>query len=87
MRFTTESGSVYEIREVNGLHREVRRVNDGFGKRADGEWVRLLQHSPVEVGVNVILEMVSLSPYGPDDSGNRDGGPTVRRTAPVVEVG
>lgn len=86
MRFTTETGSVYEIRDVNGLHREVRRVNHGMGKRADGEWVRLISHTAIEPGVPVTLEMASLSPYGPDDAGHYAGGPTVRRTSPVTHI-
>lgn len=82
IRFTTYSGSTYEIR--NG---EVRRLNEGYGKRADGEWVMLLNAPVIEVGQSAILVLDSLSPYGPDDYGTPPEEAdiyTTRVTSPVT---
>ena len=81
MRFTTESGSTYEI---NGSM--VRRVNPGYEKRADGEWKELLNEPEIVLGGHVLLVMESLADYGPDDYVSGGGGPTVRRTSRVTEV-
>lgn len=86
--FETESGSHYEIRRTSG-HSEIRRFNAGYRKRADAEWVRLLGHGPLIVGVPAALNMASLAAYGPDDSGLPDGDAgymTVRVTSPVTRV-
>lgn len=79
---TTESGARYEIdgdmiRRVEG--------SDGNRKRADGEWVRLLQPLPEYlVGFRAILALESLSHLGPDDYGAEGGMMTTRTTTPVV---
>lgn len=68
MRFTTVSGSEYEI--VNHPSGSVvRRLNTKYGKRADGEWIRLFNSPVIEVGEVAILTMHSLSEYGYDDIG------------------
>lgn len=67
MKFTTVSGSEYEIKD--GF---VRRINPLAGKRADGEWVKLIQEPVIEVGESAILRTESLRKYGPDDYGTPD---------------
>jgi len=90
MRFRTESGSTYEIRD--GLDEDqktvtvVRRLNPEYTKRADGEWKILLNDPHVEKGFRAVLVMESLSGYGADDHGQEGGGPTVRTTSIVTEV-
>lgn len=84
IRFETESGSVYEIRRTPWDYSEVRRVNTGAEKRADGEWVRLISFSTLEVGYPLLLEMENLGKYGPDDEGNRHGSFVTHRTTTVV---
>lgn len=82
MKFLTESGSMYEI---DGDH--VRRVNEGYGKRADGEWIRLLEEPVVWEGYPARLVMESLSSYGPDDYDNTEpSNMTVRTTTPVERI-
>jgi len=81
MRVMTESGSEYDF-EANRM----RRVNHGDVKRADGEWVKILSHSPVEVGSPIFFVLEPLGKYGPDDHGNENGGVTTRITTPVVAV-
>lgn len=88
MRFRTESGSVYEIAELDGVQ-HVRRLNADYTKRADETWVRLYNRSEVSVGCSVLLVMESLSLLGPDDYGNPEGNPssvTTRITTPVEEL-
>lgn len=79
--FTTISGSKYEIKD--GL---VRRVNPGHTKRADGEWVRLINTPIVEIGEPVLLTMTSLSEYGADDYGTlpEDSSPYTTRVTSLV---
>ena len=81
MIFTTISGSKYEIKD--GL---VRRVNPGYTKRADGEWVRLINTPIVEIGEPVLLTMDSLSEYGADDYGTppEDSSPYTTRVTSLV---
>lgn len=62
MKFSTYSGSEYEIQD--GM---VRRLNSNYGKRADGEWIWLIEEPVVKVGESAILRMKSLSSYGEDD--------------------
>lgn len=85
MRFKTETGSTYEIRGD-----EIRRLNPDYTKRADGEWVRLLNSPKVEVGYRVLLELEPLHEYGEDDSGVDSQGVvpdvTIRTTSRVTEV-
>jgi hypothetical protein len=84
MRFTTATGSTYEI---DGD--KVRRVGaEDNGKRADGEWVQLLNTPEIEVGRSALLILECLSSYGPDDEGNLepDSPVTFRRTSAVVSV-
>jgi hypothetical protein len=85
MIFTTETGSTYEINDDGGVP-YVRRLNSWYEKRADGEWIKLLNTPKVELGGNVTLVLESLSEYGPDDHGTIGGGATVRRTSRVTEV-
>lgn len=81
MKFWTESGSVYEIKEF-----KIRRINDHYQKRADNEWVELLNEPQVELGHRVVLVTESLSRYGSDDYGHDEGGVTWRTTTPVTRV-
>lgn len=81
MIFHTETGSTYEIAES-----KVRRVNAEAAKRADGEWVRLLNDPWVEVGFSVLLVLEPLSGYGPDDYGFEDGLLTTRKTSRVTSI-
>ena len=76
-RFTTESGSVYEIRNTPWDYQEVRRVNPDAPKRADGQWVRLIDVSPLVEGRAVIL--LTASPDGPDSA-------TYRTTTIVTSI-
>lgn len=84
----TSSGAVYEF-----WGKSVRRVSGGDDKRADGDWMKLLnweeftlEHS--FVGVRLMLKLEQLSDLGPDDSGREmgevSGGFTTRVTTPVV---
>lgn len=89
MKFKTKTGSEYEI--VNHPAGDmIRRINASHGKRADGEWVRLYAHSPINVGWGVMLVMQSLTEYGNDDTGfdEEDETPeqTTRVTSAVDEV-
>lgn len=83
MKFLTESGSIYEI---DGDH--IRRINTEARKRADGEWIRLLEEPVVWEGYPVRLVMESLSSHGPDDYGNRDSVEpmTIRTSTPVERI-
>ena len=82
MKFLTESGSIYEI---DGDH--IRRINVGYEKRADGEWIRLLETPKIEVGECAFLVLENLSEYGEDDYGNLvKSEATWRRTSPVDRV-
>lgn len=84
MRFTTYSGSEYEIEGD-----WILRINQTAGKRADGEWVRLVNSPIIEVGQSAVLTMLSLSSYGTDDYETRpeDASPyTTRITSTVMEV-
>lgn len=86
IRFETASGSQYEIRDNP---REMRRVNPGNEKRADGGWVPIHAMFPTspEVGFRVLFVLESLSNLGPDDNGNVEPeGYTYRRTTPVIRV-
>ena len=62
MIFTTYSGSTYEIKDGR-----VRRLNEGYAKRADGEWVNLANDPVVEIGEPVVMILESLASRGPDD--------------------
>lgn len=62
MIFKTVSGSHYEIQDGY-----IRRINPLEEKRADGEWIELIEEPNVVVGERVTLVMKSLAPYGPDD--------------------
>ena len=64
MIFTTYSGSTYEIKDG-----QVRRLNEGYAKRADGEWVTLANDPVVEIGEPVVMILESLASRGPDDYG------------------
>ena len=64
MIFTTYSGSTYEIKDG-----QVRRLNEGYAKRADGEWVALANDPVVEIGEPVVMILESLASRGPDDYG------------------
>lgn len=82
MKFLTESGSIYE---VDGDH--IRRINPGYQKRADGEWVRLLQPSIIREGECAYLVLENLSEYGEDDYGTLvKSEATYRRTSPVERI-
>ena len=82
MIFYTESGSAYEI-----IGNEVRRLNPDDPKRADGAWVTLHHHTPIEIGKRVTLTMDSLTEYGPDDFGTVTADPiTTRTTTPVTGI-
>ena len=72
MKFTTESGTVYEHDEVT---KRVRRLG-GDGMRRDGEWIQLIGGITVEVGQRVFM---MLEPLG-------EGDYTFRSTTPVVEI-
>lgn len=86
MRFATVSGSEYEI--VNHpAGKMIRRVNDNYGKRADGDWIRLLNTPELWVGFPAYLKLGLLSKYGPDDEGNEvEEGFTWRTTSSVKWV-
>ncbi len=87
LRFTTESGSIYEIQTTSTGAERVRRINPDATKRADGEWIGVTYCSPIEIGSCVLLGLESLSLYGPDDEGHEvDGGATIRRTSPVTSI-
>jgi hypothetical protein len=84
VRFTTYSGSQYEIEG----HR-IRRVNHEAAKRGDEEWQELVNRPHIEVGQSAILTMISLSRYGSDDYGTpiEDVSPyTTRITSTVTEI-
>ncbi len=81
MIFHTETGSTYEISEG-----KVRRFNADSSKRADGEWVALLNDPQIEVGAPVLFILERLSNYGPDDYGVHDGFLTTRRTSCVTSI-
>lgn len=80
---TTESGSTYR---VDGTR--IQRVNPGYTKRADGDWVELIRLLPEESMVGHPLQLIlrSLSDYGPDDEGViiRDAPFTFRTTSAVT---
>ena len=87
LRFTTESGSIYEIQTTSTGAERVRRINPDAAKRADGEWLSIIQRSPIQIGSSALLNLESLSPYGPDDEGQEvAGGITIRRTSPVTNI-
>lgn len=86
MRFTTESGSQYELDEDQ---KHIRRVNVDHGKRGDGDWLRLYNHTEIEVGVRVLMSLESLAHAGPDDFRTRPedaSAITTRLTTVVTEV-
>lgn len=100
LHFTTESGAHYEIRQtvppVNAgfaAHpgiQHLRRLDEGGApaKRADGDWIQVHSHTPIEVGQRVVLVAESLAHLGPDDEGIQDLGSTVttRHTTHVTRV-
>ena len=47
LRVTTESGSVYDFSDDLSL---CQRVNDTYGLRRDGGWLRLLETPTISVG-------------------------------------
>ena len=84
MKFLTESGSIYEI---DGDH--IRRINERpqGAKRADGEWVRLMETPKIGVGECAFLVLENLSEFGEDDYGNLvKSESTWRRTSPVERI-
>lgn len=84
MRFKTVSGSEYEIQDG-----EIRRLNALAGKRADGEWLTLIQEPVIEIGESAIIRTESLRTYGPDDYGTPDGEAdpfSTRITSEVTEI-
>lgn len=84
VEFKTESGSEYVIND--GM---VRRVNSKRGKRADGEWVRLINDPVIEVGARAVLVVESLRRFGPDDLKTGDelaADYSTRITSEIVEV-
>lgn len=84
MKFTTYSGSQYEIEE-----RRIRRVNDTASKRGDGDWQELVNRPRIEVGQPAVLTMISLAKYGSDDYGTNplEASPyTTRITSTVTEI-
>lgn len=88
IEFHTETGSRYEIERHYGLAR-IRRHNPDWGKRADDEWVPLLNDPHLEVGFPAILRMASLSALGPDDHGapqGNDSVATIRTTSRVTAI-
>lgn len=88
IRFETATGSTYEIVE-HPSGRVIRRVNSEAGKRADGEWIRLVNDPLLAVGESAYLAMESLSNYGSDDYGTHkeDASPyTFRTTSTVTKV-
>ena len=64
MKFTTYSGSTYEISDG-----KIRRLNPDYEKRADGEWATLFNDPDIEVGSPAVLALESLAKRGPDDVG------------------
>ena len=59
MKFKTVSGSTYEIQGGT-----VRRVNEGYGKRADGDWIELFNPNVVvEVGEPVIAASSGMADF------------------------
>lgn len=87
MKFTTESGTVYEIDEAEQKIRRVskRRGND---KRGDGEWLRLLTTPSIELGHRALLVMEPLNSLGPDDApwDGEEADCTVRLTTPIISI-
>lgn len=82
MIFTTYSGSTYEIKDG-----QVRRLNEGYAKRADGEWVTLANDPVVEIGEPVVMLLESLASRGTDDYGTPAWAAdthTTRVTSPVL---
>ena len=87
MMFVTESGSEYQTRRTPWDYEEIRRVNPGTAKRADGDWVRLVNLSDLVVGLPAWIVMESLSDYGPDDHGAHcSPGVTTRMTTPITRI-
>jgi len=81
---TTKSGAIYEFKGD-----QVRRVNASHKKRADGEWVKLIQVIPrrPEVGQMMILVIESLADHGPDDEGTTTPSDvTTRSTTTIVDI-
>jgi hypothetical protein len=70
MKVVTESGSEYEIDNVNLL---MRRTNHEEILREDGNWVKMLTACDPQVGESMVLY---LEPLGKGDF-------TVRMTSPV----
>ena len=85
MKFSTVSGSMYEIK-----HNRVRRVNRNAEKRGDGDWHLLWNKPTITRGEPVTLILSSLAAFGPDDY---DTPPedvsnyTTRVTSPVIWIG
>lgn len=80
--FETESGARYGMRGG-----KIRRLNPDHKKRADGEWLRLVNEPEIEVGRRAILLLEPLSGYGADDLGNTgEATITQRITTPVIGV-
>ena len=81
---TTKSGAIYEFKGD-----QVRRVNPSHERRADGEWVKLIQVIPrrPEVGQGMVLVLESLAGFGPDDTGtNIPSNFTTRSTTAIVDI-
>ena len=88
MRFSTASGSEYEIVD-HPAGQMVRRTNTSAGKRADGVWIKLFNSPDIEVGERAVLVVQSLSEFGYDDIGTPEElatAFTTRTTSIVTEV-
>lgn len=83
MKFTTYTGSTYEIEDSR-----VRRINADSKKRADGDWINLLNNPKVVIGDSVEMVLAPLTGYGPDDDGFRSttSTHTLRVTSAVVSI-
>ncbi len=83
MKFKTVSGSEYEMSDG-----WIRRTNEGYEKRGDGEWARLLNKPRIEVGSPAYLILEPLSGFGDDDQEEQVENPqaTFRTTSLVTEV-
>lgn len=80
----TESGSTYWF-EKN----RVKRTNNGYSKRGDDEWQKLVNDPRIEVGQPMVLMLMSLAKYGVDDWATPADDVsrfTTRHTTPVTAI-
>lgn len=75
LRATTQSGTVYEFRQVDGAI-YVRRTG-GDELRRDDEWLRVQDVTTPEIGSRIVM---ALEPLG-------EGDVTYRTTTPVTDIG